>query len=405
VTLVERQPVLGGMAARWHRTFPLGQSALSLINPMMAAVVLHPGIRLLTGSEVTQVRGHFGNFQVEVRQTPALVDEACDCCGLCAQVCPVAVPEAAQQGSNRRAAIYLPSPTAFPGRYVVDREHCTGCGECVPACPRGAINLEAREETAHHLRVGSIVVATGFLPFDPRGSRYESWAALPGVITSVTLERLLAPDGPTQGRVTGGAALEPKDIAFILCVGSREEKGNRYCSGLLPHRLETGPELKARSPQARIRISTDIRPPRNGPHTARRPHPVCPGQERSRPRRGRLVIRAENELLGAATEDRVDLVVLAVGMAPGNSTALKEVLKLPVGSDGFFLEAHPKLRPLETVLDGIYLAGACQGPKDLADSLTQASGAAARSYAVCPRDHYPDGLIAKWMEKCTGAAR
>ena len=413
VTLVERQPVLGGMAARWHRTFPLGQSALSLINPMMAAVVLHPGIRLLTGSEVTQVRGHFGNFQVEVRQSPALVGEACDCCGLCAQVCPVAVPDEGQQGLSRRAAIYLPSPTAFPGRYVVDREHCTGCGECVPACPRGAINLEARQETEHHLRVGSIVVATGFLPFDPRGSRYESWAALPGVITSVTLERLLAPDGPTQGRVTGGAAPEPQDIAFILCVGSREEKGNRYCSRVCcPTALKQALELKARWPQARIRIYyRDIRTTKTeweALYTQAREAGILfvRGQvERVKAhRRGRLVIRAENELLGAPTEDRVDLVVLAVGLAPGNGTALKEVLKLPVGSDGFFLEAHPKLRPLETVLDGIYLAGACQGPKDLADSLTQASGAAAKIMALFAHETITlDGLICEVDgEKCTG---
>ena len=413
VTLVERAPVLGGMADRWHRTFPQGESALSLINPMMAAAALHPGIRVLTASEVTAVRGHFGNFQVTVRQSPTLVGETCDRCGLCAQVCPVKVPDGREQGLRRRAAIYLPSPTAFPGRFVVDRDHCTRCGECVPVCPKGAIDLEPQEELEHNLRVGSIVVATGFLPFDPRGSRYESWAALPGVITSVALERLLAADGPTQGRVTIGEANEPKDIAFILCVGSREEKGNRYCSRVCcPTALKQALELKARLPGARIRIYyRDIRATKKeweALYTQAREAGILflRGQvEKVRTDgRGRLVIRAENELLRVPTEDRVDLAVLAVGMAPGGGAPLKEVLKLPVGSDGFFLEAHPKLRPLETVLDGIYLAGACQGPKDLTESITQASGAAAKILALFAHETITlDGLVCEVDgDKCTG---
>ncbi len=412
VTLVEREPVLGGMANRWHRTFPQGQSALSLINPMMAAASLHPGIRVLTAGEVTGVRGHFGNFQVTVRQALSPVNEACDRCGGCAEVCPVQVPDELEQGLRPRAAIYLPAPTAFPGRYVVDREHCTGCGECVPACPRGAIDLAVQGETEHHLRVGSIVVATGFRPYDPRGSRYEAWAALPGVITTVALERLLAPHGPTGGRVQVGAA-EPRDIAFILCVGSREEKGNRYCSRVCcPTALKQALELKERLPAARIRIYyQDIRTTKKeweALYDRAREAGVLfvrgPVERLKAGARGRVVIRGQDELFGAAIEDRVDLAVLAVGMAPGNGGSLKEVLKLPVGRDGFFLEAHPKLRPLETVLDGIYLAGACQGPQDLAEAVTQASGAAAKILALFAHDTITlDGLVAEVdPEKCTG---
>ncbi|HZE20448.1 MAG TPA: 4Fe-4S binding protein, partial [Desulfobaccales bacterium] len=178
VTLVERAPVLGGMSNRLYRTFPQGQSAVSLVNPMMAAVMLHPDITVLTQSSVTEVSGHLGNYKVVVKQARPRVKEACDLCGQCAAVCPVKVPDK-DPDQGWRAAIYLPSPTAFPARYVVDAERCDRCGACVPACPRQAIVLEPGDDREHTLEVGGMVVATGFEPFEPRGSRYEAWAALP----------------------------------------------------------------------------------------------------------------------------------------------------------------------------------------------------------------------------------
>ncbi len=413
VTLVEKQPILGGMANYLHRTFPQGQSALSLINPMMAAATLHPGIRVLTGSEVASVSGHLGDFRVTVRQSLPRVGEDCDGCGRCAEVCPERVPDAGQQGLSLRAAIYRPSPRAFPARYVVDFEHCSRCGLCVEACPRNAVDLTA-QDAEHRLRVGSMVVATGFLPFDPRGSRYASWAALPRVITTVALERLLAPDGPSQGRVTAsGEEREPRDIAFILCVGSREEEGNRHCSRICcPTALRQALELKRRLPGAHIRVYyRDLRASKRdweALYTQAREAGILfirgPVHEIYADTGGRLIIKAHNELFQAPSEDRVDLAVLAVGMVPGNGAPLRELLKLPVGNDGFFLEAHPKLRPLETVLDGIYLAGACQGPKDLGESLTQASGAAAKILALFAHETVTlDALICEVdPEKCIG---
>lgn len=404
VTLVERQPVLGGMANRLHHTFPRGESALALINPMMAAVALHPGIQVLTQSEVTEVSGHLGEYVVTVRQRRALVGEACDRCGRCVEVCPVEVPDPESAGLGTRAAIYLPALQAFPGRYVVDLEHCTRCGECVPACPQEAINLEGGEEE-HHLTVGSMVVATGFSPFDPEGSRYEPWAAVPGVITTVALERLLSPAGPTQGKIMlPKMEAEPRDVAFVLCVGSREEEGNRYCSRVCcPTALKQALELKERLPEARIRIYyRDIRTNKKeweALYSRAREAGILflrgKVEEIQAGPDGGVLIRGFDETFQRPSEDRVDLAVLAVGMVPGPGAALREVLKLPVGPDGFFLEAHIKLKPLETVLDGIFLAGACQGPKDLAESLTQGSGAAAKVLALFAHETITlDGLVA-----------
>ena len=243
VTLVERAPVLGGMANRLYKTFPQGQSIVSLINPMMAAVTLHPGITVLTDSAVTEVGGHLGNYRVKVTQTRPRVTQACDLCGECAAVCPVKVPDDREPGQAPRAAIYRPSPTAFPARYVVDGLHCDRCGLCVPVCPRQAINLSAEGEIEPALKVGSIVVATGFAPFTPAGSRYEAWAALPQVITTVDLERLLSPQGPTGGRVLASWR-HRRAQRHRLCPVRRLPGGRGeplLFPGLLPHGLEAGP--------------------------------------------------------------------------------------------------------------------------------------------------------------------
>jgi heterodisulfide reductase subunit A len=409
VTLVERGPVLGGMANRLHRTFPRGESALALINPLMAAAALHPDIRVLTQSEVTAVSGHLGSFTVTVRETLPLVGDNCDRCGRCAEVCPVAVSEAPMS----RAAIHLPAPHAFPGRYVVDLAHCTRCGECVTACPTGAISL-AGGEREHQLQVGSLVVATGFTPFDPAGSPYEAWAALPGVVTTVDLERLLALAGPLQENLTPpGTPGGIRDVAFILCVGSREEEGNRYCSRVCcPTALKQALELREILPEARIRIYyRDIRTTKKeweALYARAREAGVLflrgRVKEMAAAPDGGVIISAFDETFQVPAEDRVDLAVLAVGMVPGLGAPLREVMKLPVGPDGFFLEAHPKLKPLETVLDGIFLAGACQGPKDLAETLTQGSGAAAKALALLAHETITlDGLVAAVNpELCVG---
>lgn len=379
VVLVEKKPFLGGWATYLHRTFPQGQLAVTLINPLMAAVCHHPRITVLTASEVQSWQGYVGNYQVEIRRQPQHITAACDGCGACQEVCPEQTPEGLP-------AISRPLSWAFPAGFWLDPAICSRCGACVAVCPRQAIDLAAQPQTLN-LTVGAAVVATGFTPFDPTGTPYEGWADLPGVTTTLKLEAQLA---------GGREAFPPlKDIAFILCVGSREEEGNRYCSRICcPTAIKQALALKELFPQARIRIyHRDIR-------TVRREWEAAYNQAREqgilffrgRVREltaggGRLRVVAENELLQVETEDAADLVVLALGLTPGEGRNLQPVLRLPLSDDGFFLEAHPKLRPLETVLDGVYLAGTCQGPKDLTATLTQASGAAAKIIGLFAHEH------------------
>ena len=385
VVLVEKEPILGGWANYLHRTFPRNQKAFTLINPLMAAASLHPQITVLVSSELTEIKGHLGNYQVTVTQQAALVTAACDLCGQCRDVCPV-------RRQDEHPAIYLPSLHAFPARYLIDPEQCNHCGACVAVCPQQAIDLAA-VPISHDFTVGSLVVATGFKPYDPKGSRYESWHELPRVLTSLELEtRLAAVGSGSATEILPGKDL--KDIALVLCVGSREPAGNRYCSRICcATALKQALELKERFPQARIRVYyRDIR-------TVRREWEELYNRARQAgilflrgavkdilPYEGRLLLTADNELFRAPSEDVLDLAVLVVGMTPGNNQPLRETLKLPVGEDGFFLEAHPKLRPLDTVLDGVYLAGTCQGPKDIAASMAQASGAAAKVMAMFAHD-------------------
>jgi len=405
VILVEKQPCLGGWANRLHQTFPHGQRAFTVVNPIMAAVSLHPHIQVLVASEVTGVTGHLGSYRVEVTQQPQYVGEACDACGRCQEVCA--------EVTSGRPAISLPDPRAFPGRYVIDPVRCTFCGTCVTACPQQAIQLAAAPRQ-HHFQVGSLIVATGFTPFNPVGSRYEAWASLPGVLTSLELEERLAALDQQPGAPFSPTG-EPRDIAFVLCVGSREVAGNRYCSRVCcPTALKQALELQSRFPQARIRIYyRDIRTVRRDweeLYTKARQAGILflrgPVQD-IQPAGGRLRLAAWNEIFQVTSEDVVDLVVLMVGLTPGEGRPLRETLKLPVGEDGFFLEAHPKLRPLDTVLDGVFLAGTCQGPKDMAATMAQASGAAAKVMGLLAHDHLTlDGIVCEIdPEKCTGCQR
>ena len=393
VYLVEKSPTLGGHLLQLDRTFPNLEEMSTILSPRLEEVQNHPLIHPLTQSELEGVEGFVGNFKVNVKHHPRYVDpEKCTCCKKCEGVCPVKVPSEFNMGLSERTAIYLPSPLAVPHSYVIDSNHCLylqkgECGKCRDICPEGAVRFEEVGMEVQ-LEVGTIVVATGYDPFDPKLKPEFGYGRYPNVMTALEFERLLSSSGPTQGRVEVNGK-DPKSIVFIQCVGSRDKTiGNEYCSRVCcMFTAKQASLVKERIPDARVTVCyIDIRAFGKGceefyERTQKRGVFYRKGiPSEIYQRSGKLMIKAEDELLGEAYEEEADLVVLATGLTQRrDADQLRSLLKLSQGPDRFYLEAHPKLRPLDTATDGIFLAGTCQGPKDISDTLAQAHGAASRA--------------------------
>jgi heterodisulfide reductase subunit A len=393
VYLVEKSPTLGGHMAQLDRTFPNLEETITLLSPKMKEVENHPFIHLLTQSEIEEVEGFVGNFKVRIRRNPRYVNpEKCTRCKKCEELCPVGVPSEFNMGLVERAAIYLPSPHAVPFTYLIDSKTCLylqkgDCGKCREICPEGAIQFE-EVGMEFWIDVGTIVVATGYDPFDSRLKPELGYGIYKNVITALEFERLASTSGPTQGKIQIDGK-EPKNILFIQCVGSRDKTvGNEYCSRVCcMYTAKQAHLVRDRIPDARITVCyMDIRAFGKGHEQFyeevqkkrvfyRKGIPSEIYQ-----RNGKLIVKAEDELLGEPYEEEADLVVLAAGLTQRkDADRLRSILKLSQGPDRFYLEAHPKLRPLDTAIDGIFLAGTCQGPKDICDTITQAHGTASRA--------------------------
>ncbi len=401
--LVEREAGLGGRMAQLNRTFPRLEDAGALVCSEMERALAHPHIRVLTYSEVVDVEGYIGNFQVTVRRKPRYVDaDRCTACDKCAQACVLSgrIDDEFQLGLSKRAAVYRPFPRSLPETYTVDPTHCLLLTEgkcddgppCALACPEGAVDFtqQPEEET---IKVGAIIVATGYDPFDARRKPEFGYGRYPGVITSLEFERLAAADGPTGGRIViPGTDKQPEQVVFIHCVGSRDKQlGNAYCSRVCcMYTAKQATVLKEQLPDARVTVFyMDVRTfTKGGEEFYDRARARGVRYRRGNPseiyRRGeKLVVRAEDTLLHRTVEVEADLVVLAVGLEPGRAgDGVAQMLKLARSSDNFLAEAHPKLRPVDTTSDGIFLAGTCQGPKDIPDTVAHAKAAA--SSALIP---------------------
>jgi len=401
VYMVESKPSIGGIMAQLDKTFPTGDCAICILAPKMVELARHPNVTLLSYSEIEEVKGYIGNYDVKVRRKSRFViEDKCVGCGLCSEACPIKVDNEFDMGFGKRKAIYVPFPQAVPLKYTIDKEKCTyfktgKCQLCVKACANEAIDHEMGDEVID-LKVGTIIVATGSEPYVPMKKGVYRYWEYENVITALELERLLNASGPTAGHLIRPSDGEvPKRVAFIQCVGSRNMKlGHNYCSRVCcMYTMKNAQIIKEHEPDTEIAVYyNDIRAFGKGfeelYHRVREDYGIefirgRPAKLRENRDTKSVMIRAEETLLNKITEREFDLVVLSTGLVPSEgSKRIGRILSLTTSPDGFFMEAHPKLRPVDTVADGVFLAGCSQSPKDIPDSVAQAKAAASSAAAL-----------------------
>jgi heterodisulfide reductase subunit A2 len=404
VTLVEKSHFLGGHMAQWEHLFPTDEDARTLLNSLIRRVLAEPNITIHTGAEVVASRGYVGNFQVTIRQQPRGVRPEFEGFKEANAACPVEVADEFNFGLGQRKAICRPYDGCVPESPVIDWQNCTRCGKCLQFARNGEIELDATTQE-FEVEAGAVVIATGFRPYEPFPGEM-GWDELPEVITLPQLERLLAPDGPTGGQFRwNGHPI--RSIAMIHCVGSRQIEGvheaqpdgkvNDYCSRVCcTATLSAARRLHEKHPDVQVYdVYEDIRTygrghedyyreaGRDGVTFLRYFAEEIPQVEAAPAGSAQPVLVTVKDHLtwGEEIELPVDLVVLAVGMMPNPVEDLIEIFKVAPGNDRFLLEVHPKLRPVETAVTGIVLAGAAQGPMNIQESVA-AAGAAASKVAV-----------------------
>jgi len=400
VILVERSSFLGGHTLQLSRTFPTLEWPQSLVTSLIVEAIQNPKIKLYLHSEVEEITGYVGNFKAKIKKKPTYVKwELCTNCGICFEKCPSEAPSEFEGGLKTRKAIYIPYPEAIPDKPLIDKESCChfqekGCKICQEICPENAINY-GEEEAIVEKEVGAIIVATGYDLYPKE--MVKEYERDPDIIDGLQFERIFNPKGPTRGemrRPSDGA--KPLEVVFIQCVGSRDpEHGLPYCSRICcMYTAKMATLYKRMVPEGQAYVFyMDIRSDIKGGEEF-----VQKAMEEDRilylrgkvskifRNNEKLEVWGTDTLTGDNVSVQADLVVLATGMIP--SKGAKNLLrKLNIISDeyGFITEAHPKLRPVETLTLGIYPAGTAQAPRDIPDTISQASGAASKVLSLFSR--------------------
>ena len=406
VDLVEKEPTIGGKMAQIDKTFPTLDCAACILTPKMVDCAQNEKIHIYSYSEVEKVKGFVGNFTVSIKKKARFVDETkCTGCGICTEKCPMKkTPNLFNLGLDNRSAIYIPFAQAIPKVATIDADYCNmlkngKCGVCSKVCAAGAIDYKQQDQIIEE-KYGAIVVATGFNPIKLDNYNEFAYNESPDVVTSLELERLMNAAGPN-----GGTLLRPSDkthphtIVFVQCVGSRDttDCGKPYCSKICcMYTAKHAMLIRDKYPDTEVYVFyIDVRTPgKNFDEFYRRAveeygvHYIkgMVGKVMPQPD-GKLLVRASDLLANEQILVNADMVVLAAAIEPDKSARpLATMLTASMDTNDFFTEAHPKLRPVESPTAGIFLSGVCQGPKDIPETVAQASAAAAKVIGLLAKD-------------------
>jgi heterodisulfide reductase subunit A len=403
VYLVERQPSIGGHMAQFDKTFPTLDCSACILTPKMSEAGQHENVRLMTYAELEEVSGSVGNFKVKIRQKARCVDpDACTGCGICVEKCPRKVVDYEfEAGMGTRKAVYMPFPQAVPRIPVIDPDSCIWfqrqkCRACEKLCPTDAIRFDQEDEIIE-IEVGNIILATGWKPFDAKRIPQYGYDRLANVYTSMEFERLCNAAGPTNGKIVlRDGKTEPESVAIIHCVGSRDVGYNEHCSGVCcMASLKFGHLVLEKTKADVYSFYIDMRTNQKqyeefyqrllgeGMHFVRGKVAEVTDAARLPEEAGKLIVQVEDTLMGKQRRIPVDMVVLMGALEP-QEDAREMGLKTGISCSqaGFFTERHPKLDPVATMTDGVFVAGTCQGPKDIPASVAQGAAAAARVSAM-----------------------
>ena len=407
VDIVETKPTIGGKMAQLDKTFPTLDCAACILTPKMVDVAQHEKIKIYSYSEVVDVKGFVGNFDVTIKKKARYVKEdVCTGCGLCTEKCPQKkVPNDFNLGMDNKRAIYIPFAQAVPKIATIDADYCTmlktgKCGVCSKVCTANAIDYTQKDEYVEQ-KYGAIVAATGFNPISMDKFDEYAYSQSKDVITSLEFERLMNAAGPTAGKLLRPSdGVHPHKIVFVQCVGSRcascAEKGKEYCSKICcmytaKHAMLT----RDKYPDTDVTVFyIDVRTPgKQFDEFYRRAveeygvHYIKGMVGKVSPEGNKLIVQGSDLIANKQLKIEADLVVLAAAIEPDRSARpLATMLTVSMDTNDFFTEAHPKLRPVESPTAGIFLSGACQGPKDIPETVSQAGAAAAKVIGLLSKD-------------------